>query len=745
MADSVEKKIAMEWAGLRLLILGGGAVVAEYHLPALRMLNAIDGVVIVDASARSLDFLSKDNPGVRCVKADFRDYLVENKGRYDAVMIALPNHLHYEAASMALRNGGHVLCEKPLALAARDCLLLADLAQETGKALAVGMTRRLLPSVAALREALRSGLIGALQSVDIEDGAPYAWLSDSGAFFRPENGGVLADMGVHYLDLVEELGGSLTPVSYTDDWRGGVEANCEFQLVCGEKTTVRLALSRTRLLRNSAIFRGEHGELSFAKETFDCCFWRTKRSDGFTGRLQSARAFRNAAWSPTFGSAFAEQLVEFAETIRGKRAPRVTARDAAQTMRLIEWAYQRRTAAGSGSKADRSEGRGRPVVPAGRTVVTGGTGFIGARLVQRLASLGFKEIVVPVRSYRTCAEVARFAVEMPRTNLLEPAAIREMVRGARFVFHLAYGRDGEDAERVTVEGTRNVVEAAIEAGVECVVVLSTMYVFGFADKERMIDERDPYRPVGGGYGGSKAEMERWCLARAATSGATRMVVLNPTCVYGPGGRAYTMLPAELSKEGRFCWIEEGRGAANYTFIENLIDALLLAVSTKAAHGERIIINDGCCSWREFLQPLLFPGDQPRSFTRAELEEMERRERANWKDVVRALGGDRELLDAVSRHPVLGAMKRRLLRWLPGLRSVVVGTNVRKRDHLSGVKPQPGRRPPEWLADLFGPQQGRFCADKAGRILGWKPGVGLRDGQLITRRWLCDAGLLPPTD
>ena len=129
--------------------------------------------------------------------------------------------------------------------------------------------------------------------------------------------------------------------------------------------------------------------------------------------------------------------------------------------------------------------------------------------------------------------------------------MREAVKGVRTVYHLAVDGGSPDARRVTIEGTRNVVEAAIEAGAECVVVLSTMYVFGFPETDEPVDETAPYRPYGGVYARSKAVMERWCLRRAATSGATRIVVLNPSCVFGPGGgAAYATTPRayELADE-----------------------------------------------------------------------------------------------------------------------------------------------------------------------------------------------------
>ena len=149
------------------------------------------------------------------------------------------------------------------------------------------------------------------------------------------------------------------------------------------------------------------------------------------------------------------------------------------------------------------------------------------------------------------------------------------------------------------------VEAAIAAGAESVVVLSTMYVYGHPE-DAMVDETWRYSPAGGAYGRTKRDMERWCLARAGSSHPTRLVILQPSCVYGPGGQTYTRLPLELARKGAFCWVSDGRGIANYSYVDNVVDAIVLAATSERAHGERFLINDGWCTWQEFLAPLLGP-------------------------------------------------------------------------------------------------------------------------------------------
>ena len=235
---------------------------------------------------------------------------------------------------------------------------------------------------------------------------------------------------------------------------------------------------------------------------------------------------------------------------------------------------------------------------------------------------------MPIRRVGSCAEVARYPVSLKTLNLLDARQVRSAVDGARWVFHLAYGRDGADLDRITIEGTRNLVEAAISAHCECIVVLSTIYVFG--DAEGVVDESHPYKPKGGRYGTEKAQMERWCLSQSASSSPTRIVILNPSCVSAQADQPTAKFLIEWRSRGCFCWIEQGRGIANFCFVDNLVDAMLLAARTAEAHGQRFIINDGTCTWREFLAPLV-GGDFVlwQSLTARELADLDRAARPRW--------------------------------------------------------------------------------------------------------------------
>jgi predicted dehydrogenase/nucleoside-diphosphate-sugar epimerase len=714
---------------MRPVILGGGAVVREYYLPALRTIGAT-AATIFDISPAAVLELRRSHPDFESHQGDFRDLdrLISPTDGHDVAIVALPNWMHEEAVSRALDRGLHVLCEKPLALTRAACERMAERAEQARRVLAVNMVRRYLPSLAALSRAVRQGLVGEVTSVDFEDGESYCWLSESGAFFRPENGGVLADMGIHYLDFIEQLVGDVTPLRYRDDSRGGVEANATFELKSSGQIPIRLQLSRTRRLRNTYVVRGTDGEIWADKEHEDACFWRATR-DELTAQFRAPSPFAGGDWPATLGSSFAQLLVDFHDCISRDQSGPATPRQAARTVSLIEWAYSHRAA----HEAARSSSPDRQVV-------TGGTGFIGSHTVARLFQEGFTNVTVPVRGYRTCASVARFPVSLPHVDLLDREQVTAALRGCRSVFHCAYGTNARDATRVTIESTRNVVEGAIAGGCEVVVVLSSAAVLGSSGRAN-IDESAPYAPSLGEYGLSKILVEQWCLWRARTSAPTRIVVLNPSSVYGPSGTTFCEMPLRMARQGSFAWIEDGRGMANYAYVDNVVDAMLAAARCPDAHGRRILISDGATTWRTFLSPLLGAwADRIPTFTADELAVANRsRERVGLIEMARALATQEQTLALLRRTAAFQWTKEMALTWTPDLfRRARALSNHPRRVATDGKPPPPV--PPLWLADLFGPSSTTFCTAKAAQVLGWTPRVSLADGQAATVEWLTQIGL-----
>jgi nucleoside-diphosphate-sugar epimerase/predicted dehydrogenase len=705
------------------VVLGGGAVVRECFLPALEALQLLADTTVVDAN-RSVAGLGEQYPEARFLCADFRESVAGLvPGETGCTIIALPNRFHEQAVELMLERGWHVLCEKPLTLAAAACHRLAELAEARRRVLAVNMIRRLYPSVALARFALERGLIGRIQSLDIQHGSAYSWPAQTLEPFQKENGGLLADMGVHYLDLAESLVGELTPEQYRDDASGGVEADLQFTLTARDAPRVHIALSRVRKLGNRVALVGTCGRLEIPVEDLERCV--LVNNDGDRIEWRAARPFSAGDFTPSFAACFAQQIHDFRNTVAMGGKPAVDGYTAARTAAHIEWAYSQ-TRRAPHVCVRRADERLRPAP----VLITGATGFIGSHLVEILAASGFEDITALVRSPQNCATIARFPIGLRVADLLDPQQVREVVKGQRHVFHLAYGRDGGRTRDATVEGTRNVVNAAIAEGCESVVVTSTMYVFG--NPPGTVDESAPYRPTGGEYGVTKAEMERWCLARAAESRKTRIAVLNPSCVYGPRGKTYSELPARLARQQAFCWIEEGRGAANYTYVTNVVDAMLEAALRPEAHGQRFIINDGVTTWRAFLEPVLAPWlEGIQSYTKAELLGLGRQSRKGLREILAAIARASEVRTAIRETAVGGLAVAAVRRYRPSLIPAPAAAPPILRTSKEGGTSAPAL----WLADLFGPGTSRFSAGKASRLLGWMPRVDLVEGQRRTIEYL----------
>ncbi len=720
---------------MKLLFLGAGAVVSEFYLPAIAWLGAEWKVTIADRSEDTLANLREKADWVQTLAADYATAIKSSTG-FDAAVVALPNWLHYDACKKTIAAGLPTLCEKPLSLSSQECQELDQLARQADVPLEVAMVRRLTPANQAAAAILNSGAIGQLKQVVVDHGAPYAWASTSGAFFRRENGGTLADLGVHHLDWLASLLGPLKAVGYSDDSLGGVEASFDYQLQTRTGVPVDVRCTYRRNLSNTTRFVGERATIVVDRSNFTYCEIEGL-VDGAKVRVDAAKPFDDDQLPHTFESCFVQQLLDFERVVSRKKPVRVSAGEAAEVIALIESAYQSRPVRTSQVSVTSDV---RPGLEPAKTLVTGGSGFIGGHLLERLANLGFEDLVVPVRGFKTCVNAARFPVSLPKLDLSSREQIRSAMQGVRWCFHLAYGQTEKDMRDITVGGTKVLVEEAVRAGVETVVVLSTMGVFGSPTSDRLVDESFGYDPAYGEYGKTKAEMEQWLLAQKDKSGKTRIVVLNPTCVYGPDGKTYSRMPYEMATQQQFAWVEGGQGICNYVFVDNLIDAILHTAKLPAAHGQRFLVNDGYCTWKEFLTPLLLQyGATVADWSMQDLQTTVevRVPPARTADIVRHLTRDYQFLDLVNRHPALKVAKSLALRAARPRLEKVRRTKLEYRDTSNGSVSS--SRPPAWLIELFGPTTARFSSKKL-RDLGWAPQVDLSMGLARTANWLVQAGI-----
>jgi nucleoside-diphosphate-sugar epimerase len=319
-------------------------------------------------------------------------------------------------------------------------------------------------------------------------------------------------------------------------------------------------------------------------------------------------------------------------------------------------------------------------------LVTGATGFIGSHLAERLVVEGAR-VRVLVRDPRKLIPSLIDRVEVARGDLLQPACFASVVRECEIVFHVA-GWLGTPPQReaaytLNVTVTRQLAETARAAGVRRFIGTSSVAVYGPV-REDVVDETWPHWNV---YVYAETKSQGEPAAFATMTDRFGVSVIRPAEVYGPRGGAWTTLPITLAKRGLPLLIGGGHGYSHPVYVENLVDAYLLAATRDEALGEAFTICDTDIPWREFYGRY------------AELVHKPARSIPTW------------------------------LAWCGALAAEVGAKITRRPANLSRAQ--------------LGFMTGRcvYSTAKARRLLGWSPRFSLDDGMQHTAKWLRETGLI----
>ena len=242
----------------------------------------------------------------------------------------------------------------------------------------------------------------------------------------------------------------------------------------------------------------------------------------------------------------------------------------------------------------------------GAVFVTGGSGFIGGRLIRRLVADG-RRVRALARSDGAAEKVAGAGAEPVRGDLSDPGALRAGAEGAELGFHAAAAvlewGPREAFVRANVDGTKHVLDACREAGVRRLVHVGTEAATMAGRPLVQIDETAPLRPDSkADYCATKALAEQ--AVRAANDDGLETVVVRPRLVWGEGDT--TILPGvvEAVRAGRFRWIAGGRHETSTTHVDNVVEGLVLGAE-RGRPGEAYFVTDGDpVVFRDFITELV---------------------------------------------------------------------------------------------------------------------------------------------
>ena len=237
--------------------------------------------------------------------------------------------------------------------------------------------------------------------------------------------------------------------------------------------------------------------------------------------------------------------------------------------------------------------------------VTGGSGFIGGALIERLRKEGW-DVRALARSESAAARVRERGAEPVSGDLDNHDALRIGAEGSDTAFHAAaaLGDWGDPAEfeRINVGGTANVIAACRAARVRRLVHVGTEAALMAGEPLVNVNEDAPLRPDSPAlYSATKAKAE--LRVRAANRDGLETVVVRPRFVWGRGDT--TLLPAltAMVRSGRFRWIGGGNHLTATTHVDNTVEGLWLG-ATKAPGGGVWFVTDGePVVFREFLSRL----------------------------------------------------------------------------------------------------------------------------------------------
>jgi len=616
--------------GIKVGIVGCGHI-ASLHVQAIRAVGAAEIVGVADifedyARAFANQF------GIQST-FDSPSRLIEET-KPDVVHVLTPPAMHCATVLECLERGCHVLVEKPMALSVSEAKQMIHTARRKGVLLSVNHNCRFEPVVRQVGKVLASGQLGELVSLDVTYGFNinrYPAMIQAGAenshWAYKLNGGPLQDQMAHpaslileYLDHVKDTvilsrNRGILPKPWDDEIRVVIDAepaHAEIYLSFSLKPdamvlTVRgtqgtavadlgsmIAIVKCNGVLPRAVARGLGG--------FSRGFQNVK---GAVGNI-----FKVATGNFDKTGGIKHVVAGFYRAIRQRTEPPVTMEEGKRVVELIQriWPEPARKPLAQ----DRTEVLQdlTPYIKTNQrptTLVTGASGFIGSHLVQQLLqdSVPVRALVRP-NSYGL-GLLKEMDIEIIQGDLSNPRSVREAVDGIETVFHLgaAMSGDWETHRQSTVLGTRNAIDAAINAKVKRFIHFSSLVVYRIPSLSNgtAIHENSPlvnHPEKFGPYTRAKAEAEKLVSDAHAKRGLP-MSIIRPGMVIGPRGRVFFPHMGYNLQDGVFIVLGKGDGMLPLIYIDNLVDGVLRCANNSAAVGRTYnLVDDGSPTVLEYL-------------------------------------------------------------------------------------------------------------------------------------------------
>ncbi|MFA7637528.1 MAG: Gfo/Idh/MocA family oxidoreductase [Monoglobales bacterium] len=287
-----------------------------------------------------------------------KDEMMRNEPEIDAVSVCTWNSAHAECTIAALNAGKNVLCEKPMAMSAREAMSMKAASDKNGKLLMIGFVRRFGNDCKILQDFIDNGKFGEIYYTKAQylrrDGNPGGWFGDKSR----SGGGPLIDLGVHVIDLVRYLVGNPKPVSVYGttfqklfDRKGAIGAPKYLSRSHSESDICDVEDLASALIRfdNGTVLSVEAAfSLNIEKDVGKIELFGTKAGAKIDPEVTIYGEDNNyltnitlaAPSSLSFGGLFENEIAHFIDCVQGKAICKSPAVDGIELMKIIDAVYE---------------------------------------------------------------------------------------------------------------------------------------------------------------------------------------------------------------------------------------------------------------------------------------------------------------------------------------------------------------------------------------------------------------------
>ncbi len=592
---------------LRVALIGAGNI-ADTHADVLRAIPRARVTAIVDPHAERANAMAARFSDAQPFTSV--DELLHS-GKPDVAHVLVPPGLHARLAEPLLHAGVHVLAEKPLAQDADACARLASAARAGRSHLAVNHNFTHHPALTRLRADVRRGRIGPVEHVQAQYAMPLRQLAAGQLghwmFACPRN--LLLEQAVHPLSQLDALLGPFGHVqaspgparevadgiSLVTEWLislSGASGTAQLRVALGVSHPVwrlsaigsdgtleadMLANTARRSVPTGWIEAGDTLSVGVSTAAGDLA-----ATFGNGGRYAASMVGLGGR-SDAFFISMRASIAAFYDRLDPKQ-PRVEP-DGARLVDLCCEIADQTPALPPQPRVHLANGRARD----SDIVLLGGTGFIGRHMVAQLVEQG-QRVTVMARGTSGLPKVfGADHVEVLSGSITDRASVADALARAPKVVHLAHGggKTWADIERAMVHSCDGVADAALAAGTEHLVFVSTIAALYLGDAADRVTSRtgpDPEADTRADYARGKAMAEQIMRQRHERDGLPLSIV-RPGVVLGRGTSPFHSGIGLFNRETHCLGWNAGRNALPLVLVDDVAAALITLALHRQAAGE----------------------------------------------------------------------------------------------------------------------------------------------------------------